>query len=209
MQPNINLQLHIFVDASEEAYAAVAYWSIDYLGKVSIVFVMGKANCSPLKTLFVPRLKLQAAVMRSRIKEGILSSHNVVPSIINFWSDSKTVINWIQSDRRRYKQYVAHRVSEILENTKVAEWKWVPGTMNPADAATRMSCHGPSFLCREPFELPKQPDDLKEHYGTDERRLKFVGQIMMDTLSNMMEKFSSYEKLMLFFLLGATCSQCL
>ncbi|KAM8701946.1 hypothetical protein ACLKA7_001290, partial [Drosophila subpalustris] len=67
------------------------------------------------------------------------TKRQVNPNKVHLWSDSKTDINWIHSDSRRCKQYVAHRVSEILESTNVAEWKWIPGTKNPADVAMRMS----------------------------------------------------------------------
>jgi len=81
---------------------------------------MGNANCSPTKTLSVPR---SSWVASRRLKYAILSIHQVNPKEIHLWSDAKTVINWIHSDSRRYKQYVVHCVSEILEATSVTEWK--------------------------------------------------------------------------------------
>ncbi|KAM8714715.1 hypothetical protein ACLKA7_001125 [Drosophila subpalustris] len=201
--PHVNL-LHIFVDASEEAYAAVAYWRITHHNEVSIEFVMGKANCSPIKALSVPRLELHAAVLGVRLKNAVLANHQVYPKEVHLWSDSKTVINWIHSDSRRYKQYVAHRVSEILESTNVAEWKWIPGTKNPADVATRMSSkvdpaiwiNGPSFLRSDICEWPEQPKDLKKHDQTDEQRQRFVYFATENTIFDLINKFSKYEKLL-------------
>ncbi|KAM8718255.1 hypothetical protein ACLKA7_000957 [Drosophila subpalustris] len=165
---------------------------------------MGKANCSPIKALSVPRLELQAAVLGVRLKNAILANHQVNPKEVHLWSDSKTVINWIHSDSRRYKQYVAHRVSEILESTNVAEWKWIPGTKNPADVATRMSSkvdpaiwiNGPSFLRSNTCKWPEQPKDLNEHDQTDEQRQRFVYVATENTTLDMINKFNKYEKLL-------------
>ncbi|XP_036328016.1 uncharacterized protein LOC118740546 [Rhagoletis pomonella] len=52
------LQLHIFVDASEDAFAAVAYWrATNCQNEVSASFGCAKNKCAPLKPLTVPRLE--------------------------------------------------------------------------------------------------------------------------------------------------------
>ena len=120
----------------EVAFTTVDYWRIYLNNNVDVVFVVGKSRCTPLKPLSIPRLELQAVVLGIRLKESITAFHEIKPGNI-FWSGSKTVIKWIQSDSRTYKQIVAHRGSEILESSKVEQWRWVPGALNPADYATR------------------------------------------------------------------------
>ncbi|XP_058974501.1 uncharacterized protein LOC101888429 isoform X2 [Musca domestica] len=135
--PGTIIDLHVFVDASEVAFAAVCYWRITCGDQVEIKFVAGKVKCAPLKPLSIPRLELQSAVLGVRLKEAIVTSHDIKPNKITFWSDSKTVVRWIQSDCRIYKQFVSHRIAEILEHSTVEEWRWIPGSQNPADDATR------------------------------------------------------------------------
>ena len=51
---------------------------------------------------------------------------------IRYWSDSKTALCWIEN-RGEWKQFVRHRVNEILKLTDKTEWGHCPGKQNPAD----------------------------------------------------------------------------
>ncbi|XP_073845830.1 uncharacterized protein isoform X1 [Musca autumnalis] len=202
------LELHIFVDASEEAFAAVAYWRfVTSENEIVVSFICSKTKCSPLKGVSIPRLELQAAVLGTRIKHNILADHKLVPEDITLWSDSKTVLKWISSSHRNYKPYVAHRIAEILESTKIDNWKWVPTKDNVADDATRYYNHidfsissrwlnGPSFLKSSEEELPNygptchHPDEADE----EEMRPKVSLLILKNNFINI-ERFSSYLRL--------------
>ncbi|XP_067636748.1 uncharacterized protein [Eurosta solidaginis] len=152
------LQLHVFVDASENAFAAVAYWrATNCHGDVEISFICAKSKCAPLKPLSVPRLELQAAVLGTRLMQTIRDEHNLKFERCILSSDSKTVVSWVRSKHRRYKPFVQHRIAEVLAATKVSDWKWIPTKENVADEATRFNnkvdfspaarwLYGPAFL---------------------------------------------------------------
>ena len=53
-----------------------------------------------------------------------------------FWLDSKTALYWIRN-KGEWKQFVRHRVNEILRLTSKAEWGHCPGEENPADVGSR------------------------------------------------------------------------
>lgn len=162
------LQLHVFVDASEAAYAAVAYFRIIGTdGTPRCTLVAAKNKVAPLKPLTIPRLELQAAVLGVRLMRFILESHTVPVTERYLWSDSSTVLGWLRADPRKYSQYVACRVGEILTATDVNDWRWVPSKLNPADLATKWGAgpsldaegiwfKGPPFLLLSVDEWPKK-----------------------------------------------------
>lgn len=82
-------------------------------------------------------MELQAAVMAVRLKETILNCHEICVTKVRVWTDSHTVIRWIHSDYCKYKQYVANRISEILENSEDSQWHWCSTMDNLADKGTR------------------------------------------------------------------------
>ncbi|XP_043062946.1 uncharacterized protein LOC122319569 [Drosophila yakuba] len=116
------VELHVFVDASQAAFAAVAYWRVTYEDDdVQVSFVSAKTKCATMRTMTIPRLELQAAVLGTRLMNTDKEEHSVEITDLVLWTDSKTVLRWIGSTHRRYKQFVGNRVAEILESSKVSQ----------------------------------------------------------------------------------------
>ncbi|KAL0833082.1 hypothetical protein ABMA28_001192 [Loxostege sticticalis] len=150
-------QLHVFCDASECAYATAIYWLVEYEdGSKRVILTAAKARVAPIKAQTIPRLELQACLIGARLATTIIREHRWQPHRVVYWTDSRTVLHWINNDRVRYPPYVAHRLNEISELTEPEQWKWVPTRDNVADDATRIvndvKCKddrwfiGPSFL---------------------------------------------------------------
>ncbi|KXJ69579.1 hypothetical protein RP20_CCG026532 [Aedes albopictus] len=87
--------------------------------------------------LTIPRFELQAAVLGSRLLNSVIENHDLQVSKRVLWTDSRTVLAWINSDHRKYHQFVGFRVAEILSTTGVDEWRWIPTKSNVADLATK------------------------------------------------------------------------
>ncbi|XP_055623309.1 uncharacterized protein LOC129766735 [Toxorhynchites rutilus septentrionalis] len=166
-----DLQLHIFVDGSETAYACVAYLRASINGEYHSALVSAKAKVAPLKALSIPRLELQAALIGCRLMKTLCSSHSLQIKRRIFWTDSKTVLSWIHSDHRRYRQFVACRIGEILAKSNPEEWRYVPSGLNSADDGTKWRSkpnlkpdgrwfRGPEFLKRSEEMWPKQANKL-------------------------------------------------
>lgn len=198
-----NLQLHIFADASEVAFAAVAYWRIVFGDRVELAFVCGKSRCAPLKILSIPRLELQAAVLATRLLNEIKDSHNLKISSICIWSDSQTVLQWIRSEHRKYKPFVAYRVAEIAESTSTSWWRWCPTDLNVADDATRVQgtpkfdpasrwLTGPAWLLNDEMDWPIERTTNENQYQ-EETRQKFVYLITPAIVFDF-ARFSNYNR---------------
>ncbi|XP_062707485.1 uncharacterized protein LOC134288006 [Aedes albopictus] len=163
-----DLQLHVFVDASESAYSAVAYFRTSNAdGLPECALIAAKTKVAPLRTQSIPRLELQAAVLGARLSQFVEENHTLRISKKVFWSDSATVLSWLRADNRRYKQFVACRIGELLTITDVGNWRWVPTKQNPADLATKWGngpnltansvwFRGPGFLQLSEDEWPVQ-----------------------------------------------------
>ncbi|XP_062703670.1 uncharacterized protein LOC115259000 [Aedes albopictus] len=163
---DVEAELHTFADASECGMSA--FLRFIRHGIIECRVVAAKTRVAPLKFVSIPRLELQAAVVGSRLAYTVEDSLSLTISRKYYWTDSRDVLCWLNSDHRRYTQFVAFRVSEILETTEANEWRWVPSKMNVADDGTKWSSRpdltpdsrwfvGPDFLRRSEKDWPKQP----------------------------------------------------
>ena len=162
-----SIQLHVFADASEMGFGAVCYarYSLPD-GTIKVSFVMARNRVAPLKQLSIPRLELQAAVLAVRLHCLVKQELTVTVKGTIFWSDSKTVLQYIANESRRFHTFVANRVSEIHDTTDPTQWRHVPGHWNPADDCTRglraedldKRCrwlNGPAFLSESEEHWPQ------------------------------------------------------
>ncbi|XP_055633238.1 uncharacterized protein LOC129773624 [Toxorhynchites rutilus septentrionalis] len=199
-----SLELHVFVDASNSAYAAAAYFRILDHGEVRCSLVAARSKVAPIKLLSVPRLELQAAVIGTRLMKSIISNHTIRIKRKILWSDSATVLNWIRADPRNYKQFVAFRVTEILDETEISDWRKVPTKMNVADEATKWGqgpCfdehsrwfNGPEFLYKPESDWP---EEAIEQPTTEELRVAYLQQQISTQQVIEFERFSKWERLL-------------
>lgn len=149
-------QLHIFCDASQSGYGACAYLRITSpSGAIAVSLLESKGRLAPLKSVTIPRLEFLGAVVSVRLERRIRRALDVplLPSM--FWSDSQIPLAYIRNVTRRFKVFVANRVSEIRESTSADQWNHISGKENPADILSRGRCvsdlskmwfDGPAFL---------------------------------------------------------------
>ncbi|XP_053968556.1 uncharacterized protein LOC128869987 [Anastrepha ludens] len=206
---NQNNQLHIFEDASIKAYAAVAYIRSEVGSQISCSLLASKTRVAPLKPTSIPRLELLAAVLGLRLANVLSYELSITVNRRVFWTDSKNVLFWLRSSTRKYHQFVALRIGEILESSAVREWRWLPSGGNIADEGTKWSSNrefddnqrwfsGPKFLLERESSWPiiKFPDDDEEtvevlqHIDFANNSLGTTAEITPDV-----KRFSTWEKL--------------
>ena len=135
------IELNIFCDASSEAYGAVAY--VNYFSecpkKHISGFLLSKFRLAPIKekSLTIPRLELQAAVLAIRLKNTISKQLDFSIDETRFWSDSQVVLKYIANKDTRFPVFVMNRLNEIRLHSTPEQWHYVPTSQNPADFCTR------------------------------------------------------------------------
>lgn len=84
------------------------------------------------------------------------------------WTDSAVAYTWINNHPSRWKDFVYNRVCYIQESLPQAIWRFVSGTDNPADCASRSVSPaqslehsiwwtGPSWLIQNSSAWPSAP----------------------------------------------------
>lgn len=131
-----SIQLHVFSDASENAYSGVVYLRmVDSTDHIRVSLVMSKTRVSPIKRLTIPHLELCGAQILSRLLINVKDILQVPMSHIFEWTDSTTVLHWLSGNPRRFQTYVGNRVTSIVDLIPPGRWNHVTGAENPADCA--------------------------------------------------------------------------
>lgn len=115
------------------------------------------------------------------------------------------MLSWINSDARRYRQYVAVRIGEILEETQPEEWRWISTKINVADEATKWGkgpdCRpnsrwfaAPDFLLKPESEWPRQKAPVVN--TEEELRVVHVHHAVMLQPCIDYNRFSKWERML-------------
>ena len=170
--PIVEMQLHVFCDASERAFAAAVYSRCtDANGNVVVNLLSAKTKLSPIKQISIPRLELSAAALGCKLLKACLDafSSQKKPMLKPIgWTDSTVVLSWINDHPAKWSYFVGIRTTAIQEIIPPASWKHVPSAENPADCASRglapslllshkLWWNGPSWLAENPITWPQQP----------------------------------------------------
>lgn len=206
-------QLHNFSDASERGYGAVSYLRlVDCNGKIHCSFVLGKSRLTPMKKVTIPRLELSAAATATKVSSMIRRELDLPIDEDIYWTDSTCALGYITNEDRRFKTFVANKISVIHENSQPSQWRYVNTKLNPADDASRgLSAEelvnnerwikGPDFLWSSEDDWPKLPDttiavqeddpEVKEEI----KAVSFATNSGMNPIDRMIHYYSSWYRL--------------
>ena len=201
------VELHTFCDASELAYDAVCYVRVKQPGKITCNLIMSKSRVAPVKQISLPRLELEGAVLASNLAETVVYGMETKFQACHFWTDSMLNLQYINNEDRRFKAFVANRVTEIRDSSNPEQWHHIDGKSNPADLATRglslkeimtnkLWLHGPEFLWNEEINFEAKPiNSLPETHEEVKREKMRVNTIRVPTELIEFDRFSSWKKL--------------
>ena len=158
-------ELHVFSDASNQAYGSVVYLRCIVKGIPSTSFVFGKSRIilRHQQNWPIGRKELVAAVMSVKLLDDAFQALRLPKCTKHFWSDSKVVLQWILNPNLRLPKFIARRIEIIHRLSNLNNWKYCATDANPADVATRPLTK--SFYTRIEFWL-KGPKFLTQRKPT-------------------------------------------
>ena len=113
-EPFREASLHVFCDASQDAYRACTYLRREFEDNViECRLVAGIDRVVPLKAQSICRLELMGALIAACLAETLTAELMTKIEKITFWSDSTSVLHWIHQTSCNNKAFVGNRVSEI------------------------------------------------------------------------------------------------
>lgn len=127
--------------ASQSAIRACLYAiSVDEDNNVNSQLLCAKSRVAPLKTLSLPRLELEAALL-SQLCESVKTALSGRVQKVYLWSVSTIALGWIKTEKKETlyskKTFVTNRIAKIQKLTGQATWSHVPSDENP-----EMFCRG-------------------------------------------------------------------
>lgn len=205
------VEMHHFSDASANAYGTASYIRFvnDY-GDVYCSLVLGKARVAPLKKITIPRMELTAATLAVKLNHLVQKELTIPISDTFYWTDSMAVLRYIQNQCSRFQTFVANRLSIIHEGSEVRQWRFVDGSLNPADLVSRgvqstakekiaVWFRGPEFLWMKETEWPSTPQVATDTLPGDPEVKAVVNAATLpesnELLDELLSKFSSFAKL--------------
>ena len=133
-------ELHSFCDASTIGKGCVIYLRGVSDDSIQVSFMVGKSLVVPSDvTTTVPKLELLAADLVAKQHIRVKNALRIQIERSYFWSDSSTVLHWINDTSKRHPKFIARRLENIRMNSCPDEWRYVPTDLNPADIASRGS----------------------------------------------------------------------
>ncbi|KAJ0181357.1 hypothetical protein K1T71_003442 [Dendrolimus kikuchii] len=208
-----NTTVHVFCDASKEAYAGCVFIRTEYKGTVTVQLILAKSRVAPIKRqMSLPRLELMGALIASRLYHEVNTSGFLATCreySVYCWTDSAVVLAWVQR-QHTWKAFVTNRVKEICINTKRSDWFHLPGKYNPADLCSR-GCNaktlletqwwtGPQWLYDEKEKWPRSTIDYtgneEEIINSEQKKNILVTvEICTEVFSNRLLYFNQYSKI--------------
>uniref|UniRef100_A0A914DSB9 Integrase catalytic domain-containing protein n=1 Tax=Acrobeloides nanus TaxID=290746 RepID=A0A914DSB9_9BILA len=205
IQPLVNdsFELHVFCDASKDAFATVIY--LRQISNLKSNIVFAKSRQKPEDKTTIPRMELLGVAIGGR-SLAFVKKHSRLPIKRTIaWTDSRCVLAWILApDIAKLKVFENNRIREI-RRYPVDEYRYVPTSSNPADLGTRglplaelnintLWKNGPEWLNHDESQWPPKPDnqfDFREWLPTKDDPEFEVAAAVREEVENLEPLFDS------------------
>ena len=157
-----NIQLHVFVDASQDVYAAVVYLRSG-IHTFQVHPIYSKNRLKPKNAnITIPRMELLAILIGVRAITFVEKELTIPLTAKVLWSDSQVALQWLNSTIKQPK-FIFNRVKEIRQHPDIS-FRYTRTKQNLADISTRGS--SPSQLKGDPLWWYGPPwlSDMEGHW---------------------------------------------
>jgi hypothetical protein len=97
----LNNQVHVFADASVNAYAAVAYMRYELGDEVTIQFIQARSRLKPVQSACtIPLMELVAIKLSLSVFKKLNTVFQVGTDSLYIWTDSSAYHNWLRIETR-------------------------------------------------------------------------------------------------------------
>ena len=107
---------------------------------------MAKSRIAPIKTLKMPRVVSNAAVIGLKFFNLIIHEIDLPKEKVKIWWDTMLTLQYIQGQSHRFRIYASNGVSQVLEKTWSNDCNFLEGVMNPSDECSREVIHPTQLL---------------------------------------------------------------
>ena len=144
MQINLEKQevsQHVFIDALNEAYAAVTYLKVKYKNGESRRLAVAKTKVVSMEATSISKIELMAAVLTVKLAIPMKKVLAMPEKKIFYGTNSMNILWSIKNRSCALKMF---RVAKIQKESSPTQWKYVKTDNNPADLPSRSFSATPS-----------------------------------------------------------------
>ncbi len=166
-------QLVGFCDASDKAYCIDLYLHCTNDSSTTTQFICAKTRLAPVKSLTIPQLELQEALLLSELTNFVIEILQIDLNNVYLFCDFKVVLAWLAKPDDSWNVSVKNYVCKIPARFPPERWFSIRINQNPADLAIRkissnslinspLWSHGSNFLsCLDFFYFISKPGSLE------------------------------------------------
>ena len=99
--------------------------------------MFSKSRVAPTKKISIPRLELTAATLAVKVDTMLQRELEIEIRDLIFWTDSTSVLCYVNNKDRRFQTFIANRISLIHDGSHPKQWRYIESRVNLADDVSR------------------------------------------------------------------------
>jgi hypothetical protein len=107
-------------------------------GETTVHIVQARSRIKPIKaTHTIPRMELLGIELGLTLLKKLAKIYDIPPHDTFIWTDSRACYDRMRIETKSLQIIIQNRVLKVRQSLMLDQIRWVPGALNPADAATQ------------------------------------------------------------------------